>query len=177
MLLNYLSLLICSHQRQKPIIIMVFLIPTLVEYVQIQSQSKETTSPSDDNWLAQILFIATLVSICLYAVGLIAESRLESSQHNNLLLPIIKFFTPFIGYLVVVLLLLNLIPIFGIVAFILWTLLMLKSSIKVFHVEALGGCFHGILSRRGQESEVDENPSGVEQNRSEIESVIIDIPE
>ena len=105
--------------------VIIFLIATLGGYLEAVFQSK-STSLFDEH---KNIMVAIYVSLSTYGVGLIAEYKLGTQNYFRLI-RIIRRFTPLIGILVAVLLLVISLPLLGLVTFIIWALFMLEAMIK-----------------------------------------------
>ena len=146
--------------------VLMFLIATLGGYAQFHP---EMASLVDEHRNIKVAFY---VSLSMYAVGLMALYKLQTRNYVRLI-RIMKRFTPLVGILVAVLLLILLFPLLGMVAFIIWGLFMVKALIRSVQ-ETLQWLHHVILQARqivttyfrpsGESDAVDdENGSNIEE--------------
>ena len=100
----------------------------LLGCVQIHYQSSED-SPFDKYY--GIIKAMMFPTLCVYAAGFTLESKLEANGNSDLL-PTVKIFTRLFGFLLVILLILLLLPWFGLFLLALWTLLFVKAVLTSY---------------------------------------------
>ena len=96
--------------------------------IQIHYQATED-SPFDKYY--GIIKAMMFPTLCVYVAGFTLESKLEANASSDLL-PTVKIFTRLFGFLLVILLILLLLPWFGLFLLALWTFLFVKAVLTSY---------------------------------------------
>ncbi|XP_015971521.1 uncharacterized protein LOC107495005 [Arachis duranensis] len=119
--------------------VVIFVISTLGGYLQVRFQSKNV-SPFEEHY--QIMWAASMV-LSLYSIMLIGEFNLEVRKHS--FVSIAKRFTVLMGALEAVLLTIIIMPWFGYLKLVLWSICFLKATLASY--EEMCQCFHQVFSQ------------------------------